>query len=75
MSEKRVVIIGAGFSGCTAAYFLLKKGYKVTVLERESHPGGGCWTRFHGEHPYTIGPRIFIHLIKRYMIILIALSK
>jgi UDP-galactopyranose mutase len=59
MSTKKIVIIGAGFSGSTAAFFLSKKGYDVTVLESESHPGGGCWTRFHGEHPYTIGPRIF----------------
>ena len=59
MSNKKIVIIGAGFSGCTAAYLLTKKGHSVTVLETESHPGGGCWTRFHGEHPFTIGPRIF----------------
>lgn len=65
MNNKKIVIIGAGFSGCTAAYFLLKKGYDVTVLERESHPGGGCWTRFHGEHPYTIGPRIFYSFNKK----------
>ena len=32
---------------------------------KESHPGGGCWTRFHGEHPYTIGPRIFYSFNKK----------
>lgn len=59
MNQKKIVIIGAGFSGCTVAYLLNQKGLNVTVIEKEAHPGGGCWTRFHGEHPYTIGPRIF----------------
>jgi len=38
---------------------LSKKGYDVTVLEAEPHPGGGCWTKFYGGHPYTFGPRVF----------------
>jgi phytoene dehydrogenase-like protein len=37
MSNKKIVIIGAGFSGSTAAFFLSKKGFDVTVLESESH--------------------------------------
>ena len=36
----RVAIIGAGFTGLTAAYELLKKGYEVTVFEKDSLPGG-----------------------------------
>jgi UDP-galactopyranose mutase len=59
MKDKKVVIIGAGFSGTTAAYLLKKKGFDVTVLESDTHPGGGCWTRYYNSHPYTIGPRIF----------------
>lgn len=35
-----VAIVGAGFTGLTAAFCLSKKGYKVIVLESESHPGG-----------------------------------
>ena len=35
-----VVIVGAGFTGLTAAYVLSKKGYKVRVLEADSAPGG-----------------------------------
>jgi NADPH-dependent glutamate synthase beta subunit-like oxidoreductase len=37
---ERVAIIGAGVSGLTAAHDLVKIGYKVTVFEAESEPGG-----------------------------------
>lgn len=37
---KHVCIVGSGPCGLTAAYFLRKKGHKVTVLERLSVPGG-----------------------------------
>lgn len=36
----RVAVVGAGFTGLTAAYELTKKGYAVTVFERESYVGG-----------------------------------
>lgn len=40
MTKKNVVIIGAGISGLTAAWWLHKKGIDVTVLEKEKSPGG-----------------------------------
>lgn len=36
----RAVIIGAGVSGLTVAYRLLKKGFQVTVLDQNDHAGG-----------------------------------
>ncbi len=36
----KVAIIGAGFTGLTAAYQLTKKGHGVTVFEKDSNPGG-----------------------------------
>src|SRR5262245_24917440 len=36
----RVAIIGAGFSGLSAACFLAKKGFTVTVLEKNATVGG-----------------------------------
>lgn len=36
----RIAIIGAGFTGLTAAYDLLKKGHEVHVFEKDSKPGG-----------------------------------
>lgn len=41
LKEKQTaVIIGAGISGLTVAYWLKRRGYHVTVLEKESYPGG-----------------------------------
>jgi len=36
----KVGIIGAGFTGLSAGYFLVKKGYKVDIFESYSKPGG-----------------------------------
>ncbi|MFC2072013.1 NADH-quinone oxidoreductase subunit NuoF [Chloroflexota bacterium] len=37
---KRVVIIGSGPAGLTAAYYLVKRGHAVTVFEALPEPGG-----------------------------------
>lgn len=37
---KKVVVIGAGFAGLSAATCLAHKGFDVTVLEKNSSPGG-----------------------------------
>lgn len=40
MNDADVVIIGAGFTGLTAAYVLAKQGKKVHVVEADWSPGG-----------------------------------
>ncbi len=35
-----IAVIGSGPAGLTAAYYLRKEGYPVTVFEKESRPGG-----------------------------------
>lgn len=37
---KRVIVIGAGFAGLATATSLADKGYEVTILEKNSIPGG-----------------------------------
>lgn len=36
----RVLVIGAGFAGLSAATSLASKGYDVTILEKNDSPGG-----------------------------------
>ncbi|MBE6414725.1 MAG: protoporphyrinogen oxidase [Verrucomicrobiaceae bacterium] len=40
MENKKAVVIGAGISGLCAAVELKRKGFDVTLLERENHVGG-----------------------------------
>jgi NADH-quinone oxidoreductase subunit F len=39
-AQRKVAIIGAGPAGLSCAYFLARIGYKPTVFEAESKPGG-----------------------------------
>lgn len=41
---KRVVILGAGIAGMSAAHELTKAGFDCVVLEARARPGGRCWT-------------------------------
>jgi len=38
-AEFEVIVVGAGLSGCAAAYSLAKYGVKVLLIERGRHPG------------------------------------
>ncbi|MFK7920902.1 MAG: phytoene desaturase family protein [Bacteroidia bacterium] len=38
--KKKVIVIGAGFAGLTAASILGQKGYDVTILEKNDQAGG-----------------------------------
>jgi phytoene desaturase len=37
---KKVVVIGSGFAGLSAASFMAKNGWEVTLLEKNNAPGG-----------------------------------
>lgn len=56
IKDKQVIVIGAGFSGLSAAAFLSKAGYRVTVLEKNDTPGGRA--RRYSEQGFTfdMGP-------------------
>ena len=40
MNSKKAIVIGSGFAGMSAASFMAKAGWDVTVLERHDQPGG-----------------------------------
>ena len=45
----RVVILGAGMAGMTAAYELSRAGYECVILEARARSGGRNWTIRGGE--------------------------
>ncbi|HLO33619.1 MAG TPA: phytoene desaturase family protein [Anaerolineales bacterium] len=60
MTPKSVIVIGAGVGGIAAAIHLARRGVKVTVLEKNSHPGGRC-DRFSREgHHFDAGPTLMV---------------
>ena len=40
MKNQQVIVVGAGLGGLTTALRLVKKGYKVTILEKNTQAGG-----------------------------------
>lgn len=51
-SARRVLVLGAGLAGLTAALELRAAGYEVQVLEYREKAGGRCWT-LRGGDSYT----------------------
>ena len=54
----RVVIVGAGLAGLSAALRLVGAGREVTVLERESVPGGRNGLLEDGGYSFDTGPTV-----------------
>jgi phytoene desaturase len=54
----RVVVVGAGFAGLSAALHLAGRGREVTVVERESWPGGRAGRLDVGGYRLDTGPTV-----------------
>ena len=52
--EETVAVIGAGPAGITAAYFLRRWGFQVTIFEKASHAGGRLRTEYETQLPAYI---------------------
>jgi oxygen-dependent protoporphyrinogen oxidase len=59
-TKGRVVVVGAGMAGLTAAHFLKEAGYEVVVVERDSRPGGRIMTIERNGETLDVGAQ-FIH--------------
>jgi phytoene desaturase len=55
---QRVLIIGAGLGGLSAALHLAGAGRQVTVLERETVAGGRCGLLVDGGYRFDTGPTV-----------------
>lgn len=55
-SKNKVVVIGAGFSGLSCACHLAKRGYQVTILEKNEQPGGRARTYSEKGFTWDMGP-------------------
>jgi len=60
MQKPTAIVIGAGIGGIATAARLAKNGYDVTVLEKESTPGGRANQIVRDGHRFDIGPTLFL---------------
>lgn len=54
----KIVIVGAGVAGSVLANLLGKRGYNVTVIEKDKRPGGMCKSYYKRGFVYEYGPHI-----------------
>lgn len=59
-SYPKALVIGAGIGGIATAARLACNGYQVTVLEKNSKPGGRCDQIIRDGHRFDIGPTLFL---------------
>ena len=60
--QKRVLIIGAGLAGATAARILAERGCRIDILEQRQQVGGNCFDEKMPDSGLTVhryGPHIF----------------
>lgn len=56
----KVVIIGTGFGGLSAAALLAKNGFEVIVLEKNDHPGGRASVYSSKNFNFDMGPSWYL---------------
>jgi phytoene desaturase len=59
-TEKTAIVIGAGIGGIVTAARLAQHGYRVTVVEKNSEPGGRCGHLERDGHHFDTGPTLFL---------------
>jgi len=59
-SRPTAIVIGAGLGGIAAAALLAQRGYQVTILEKNSTPGGRCSQLVRDGHRFDVGATLFL---------------
>ena len=59
--KNKVVIVGAGMAGLTAAAYLCKEDYNVVLLEKNDRTGGLVSTFVRNGFSFDSGPRAFVN--------------
>ena len=59
MSNKNIIILGAGFSSLAAACHLAKSGYEVHILEKNEHVGGRARQMKKDGFIFDMGPTFY----------------
>jgi phytoene desaturase len=60
-STPRIVIVGAGPGGLASAMILKRRGYDVTLIERQSRVGGRTGSIKAEGFTFDIGPTFFLY--------------
>jgi phytoene desaturase len=60
MRRLSVIVIGAGIGGIAVAAHLARHGLKVTVYEKNAHPGGRCSQFVRDGHHFDAGPTLLV---------------
>src|SRR6476659_7908573 len=59
-SQTTAIVIGAGLGGIATAARLARNGYHVTVLEKNTAPGGRCGQLTRDGHRFDTGATLFL---------------
>ncbi|HEX7905904.1 MAG TPA: phytoene desaturase family protein [Chitinophagaceae bacterium] len=59
MKQRSVIIIGSGFAGLSAASFMAKEGWKVTLIEKNATPGGRARQLKENDFTFDMGPSFY----------------
>ena len=60
-NNKRILVVGAGFSGAVIARMLAEKGFIIDVIDKRDHIGGNAfdYVNEHGIRIHKYGPHLF----------------
>ena len=54
----KIIVIGAGVGGMSAAIRLAKAGHQVSIYEASDRTGGKCRTEWIGDYAFDTGPSL-----------------